>query len=432
MFKCENSGCKNRVFFSEQQYKQHCVFEQKNYELVRTLLRVDSGQTTITQDEIDILRTMQNDFMNGVFTFPCSHVCEESEIACEIACYSPLALVLHQKMHIGMSPSKRFPNHGVFAETPRHMCPLQCLVLDPAAGGVCLHICKDELELAVHRSEHIHGIPFTDLSNPLAPMPPLSTLTCSHQECNQQLFLNEEQLGIHNDYWDGVYHFRCGHTCTKSGKECGLAFSGPIELIHHEMKHEDWSLIDPNNVKCDYCDATFWDKALRDKHHQQGHPQQMAAFRAQRRKDDKTAREKYAANENTRIAQSLRAKLSSFFAISSKVRASTIKQLLGVSLEEARAHLNNNENGLQVGDVDVHIDHIRPISSFDLKRCGLEIMQCFSIYNLQLLRGCEARAKKKKGFSSADRFQYVPIQAKLATLRPGWLENKKCTCGTCE
>jgi hypothetical protein len=26
----------------------------------------------------------------------------------------------------------------------------------------------------------------------------------------------------------------------------------------------------------------------------------------------------------------------------------------------------------------------------------------------------------------------VPIQAKLATLRPAWLQDGKCTCGTCE
>jgi hypothetical protein len=260
----------------------------------------------------------------------------------------------------------------------------------------------------------------------------MSTLTCAHQECKQLQFLNERLLGIHNDFWEGVYHFRCIHQCTHSGKECGLAFSSPLELIHHEMKHEDWSLTDPKNVRCKHCDATFWDKALRNVHHQQNHSQQVTAFRAQRRKDDATARQKYAANENLRIAKSLRSSLTNIFATSSRATESTIKQLLGVSIEEARDHLNNNENGLKVGDEDVHIDHIRPISSFDLKRCKMEIMQCFSIFNLQLMRGCEARAKKKKTFSDADRFQYVPIQAKLATLRPAWLENKKCTCGTCE
>ena len=431
MSKCENSGCTDRSVFAEEASKQHVIHEHKCHEVLRILLSLEPGQWPRTQHEIDILLPMEYDFLNGIFRFPCLHICEESNIACEIACYSPLSLMIHQKMHLKMSPSKRFPNHGDFPREPRQ-CPLQCLVLDPAAGGVCLHVCKDELALEIHRSEHINGIPFTDLRNPLVPIPPMSTLACSHQECKQALFLNERLLGIHNDFWEGVYHFRCSHPCTHSGKECGLAFSSPLELISHEVKHEGWSLTDPKNVKCNHCDATFWHKTLRSKHCQQNHPQQVTAFRAQRRKDDATARQKYAANENLRIAKSLRSSLTNIFATSSKATESTTKQLLGVSIEEARAHLNNNENGLKLGDVDVHIDHIRPMSSFDLKRCKIEIMQCFSIFNLQLMRGCEARAKNKKTFSDADWFKYVPIQAKIATLRPGWLQDGKCTCGTCE
>jgi hypothetical protein len=160
--------------------------------------------------------------------------------------------------------------------------------------------------------------------------------------------------------------------------------------------------------------------------------QTTAASRAKRKKFDTTARQKYAANANLRIAKSLRSSLNRLFNGASRAIDSTPKKLLGVSLEEARTHLNNNENGLQVGEFDVHIDHIRPISSFDLNRCGVEKMQCFSIFNLQLLTGPEVRAKKKKGFNDADMIKYAPIQAKIAELMPVWLQDEKCTCGTCE
>ena len=432
MFKCENIGCTDRSIFSEEQYQQHITFEHKSHELVRRLVSLDSDSMTSTDPIMNHLRSTEQDFLDGIFRFPCLHVCEESGKACKIACFSPLALILHQKQHIKMAPSKRFPNHGVFSPRPKLMCPLQCLVFDKEACGVCLHVCKDELSLEVHRSKHINGISFTDLIDPPEVITPRPMLHCSHQKCKLQLFLNQRELDLHNDYCAGVYHFRCDQPCTQSGKECGLAFQGPTELIRHELQHRDWSLINPNNVKCVDCDATFWGKALRNVHRQQIHPQKLARGRAQQIKDDAIAKQKYAANENLRIAKSLRSSLVHFFDTPSKVRESTIKQLISVSLEEARAHLNNNDNGLQVGDIGVHIDHIRPISSFDLKRCKMEIMQCFSIFNLQLMNRRDARAKSKKTFNDADRFKYVPIQAKLATLRPAWLQDGKCTCGTCE
>jgi hypothetical protein len=160
---CGNSGCEKTSFLSQQELILHNTFERNAAALVRKLRLVDAWQESLTNCEIDLVRAIENDFLKGIFHFPCMYVNEESGKACQIACHSPLDLLEHQKEHIGMSLSKKFPNHGVFTENPVFRCPLQCLVIDMEAGGVCLHVCKDELELEVHRSEHINGIPFTDI-----------------------------------------------------------------------------------------------------------------------------------------------------------------------------------------------------------------------------------------------------------------------------
>jgi hypothetical protein len=144
----------------------HKTFERNASALVHKLIRVDNGEMSWTKCELDLLRGIENDFLKGIFHFPCMHVCEESGKACQIAFRSPLDLLKHQKEHIKIESVHGISIHSIFSDTPKLRRPLQCLLVDMEAGGVCLHQCKDEQELWVHRSEHVNGIPLPDLGKP--------------------------------------------------------------------------------------------------------------------------------------------------------------------------------------------------------------------------------------------------------------------------
>lgn len=77
----------------------------------------------------------------------------------------------------------------------------------------------------------------------------------------------------------------------------------------------------------------------------------------------------------------------------------THEQLLGCSLEEAVAYLEDNPQGLKLGQKNVHIDHVVPISYFkrhtDLRKPIYQCMMCWH-KNLRLMRARNNASKSDK------------------------------------
>ncbi len=152
---------------------------------------------------------------------------------------------------------------------------------------------------------------------------------------------------------------------------------------------------------------------------------------AWRGKTNAYVRERYATDEEYRARCLMRGAMYRIFERAGKDKDASTELLLGVPFSEAVAHLNNNTRGLKVGDVNIHIDHIRPVKSFSLKKCKMEILQCSNINNLQLLPGPENLDKRAR-FNKKDREAYEPIRKIIAALMPAWLARGECSCGECK
>ena len=80
------------------------------------------------------------------------------------------------------------------------------------------------------------------------------------------------------------------------------------------------------------------------------------------------------------------------------VKTEVSEKMLGCTYDELMIHLNTNARGFVFGDDTfgkLHVDHIRPISSFDVL-CYVELLKACNYNNLQLLPASENLAKGAK------------------------------------
>jgi hypothetical protein len=108
-------------------------------------------------------------------------------------------------------------------------------------------------------------------------------------------------------------------------------------------------------------------------------------------------------------------------------------EVLGCDPEELLLHLNNNNRGLVYGmpGVVLHIDHIRPLASFNLL-CRLDLLKVCNWNNLQLLTA-EENGRKSDRFTPADAEAYaLSVGGKaIAELEKGWRLAGVCGCEMC-
>jgi len=77
-------------------------------------------------------------------------------------------------------------------------------------------------------------------------------------------------------------------------------------------------------------------------------------------------------------------------------KAARTKELLGCTWLYAVEYLEKNDRGLTVTDKDIHLDHVRPLSSFKNLHCKFEQRTANHYLNLQLLPAKENLQKHAK------------------------------------
>jgi hypothetical protein len=288
-----------------------------------------------------------------------------------------------------------------------------CDHVDAESGEKCEKACELNGDLAKHKKSHTNVRPFV----------------CEHVGCVER-FKTNNVLTKHQKRHSDVRPFVCEHV------GCGESFHTNYQLQSHWI-HRHASEEDPAKIKqleknkCEDCGEAFLQSDTLKDHRLTTHTAkddpEYIAFRA---KENAYRRHKYANDEEFRTAILMRRAMNRIFDKAGKEKDSSTELLLGVSYEEAVLHLNDNSRGLKLHDDNIHIDHIRPIASFSLKKCKLEILQCSNINNLQLLPGPENEAKSDR-FNDADKEAYEPIRKIIAALMPAWLARGECSCGQC-
>ncbi|KAJ1464248.1 hypothetical protein T484DRAFT_1758242, partial [Baffinella frigidus] len=89
-----------------------------------------------------------------------------------------------------------------------------------------------------------------------------------------------------------------------------------------------------------------------------------------------------------KLAKNTRCRLESCMRAWGFKKASSTQKLLGCTWQQGVDHLDGNDRGLKMSDQGVHIDHIRPLSSFNL-HCKVEQTMANNWCNLQLLPAVE-------------------------------------------
>ena len=247
-----------------------------------------------------------------------------------------------------------------------------------------------------YKSNHQHPQkPMRGTMSPIKKTRIRKIFKCTHPECSKRSFDCAPRLGLHDDFaHKGIFHFVCDHVDAETGKICGKAFEDNGQLkIHKARPHSDVG-------------------------------QHKATHSGEINEENKL---KVALNNHTRRAYEMvgikKTRWSS--------RSSNYLHVLGCSIKEAVAHLNNNTRGLKISQAGVQIDHIQPLVSFKGAKYNMAILFLGNINNLQLLPGPKNRAKFNH-FNDADKEAYKPIRKTITASWSTWLARGECSCGRCK
>jgi hypothetical protein len=110
-------------------------------------------------------------------------------------------------------------------------------------------------------------------------------------------------------------------------------------------------------------------------------------------------RERYKTNPIFALQKKIRARMREMMVNGGYKKTEKTLELLGCTWNEAVTKLEDNPQGLKLNDKGVHIDHIRPMSSFPNLNCEFQQRRCSNINNLQLLTA-------KENLMKTDKFNY--------------------------
>lgn len=277
---------------------------------------------------------------------------------------------------------------------------------------------------------------------------------------------NWAHLGIRSyvcGYIDELDGSKCEHACERPGclqrhkqaqhtrekpfecPDCAEAFiqSGLRRrhyLLHHApADHPDLInlLAKSKAFKCTDCELTFGAPKKRDDHYIRHHHDPLKdnpALVAIQLKKSAHHQKRLAEEPLYGIRRRVRDGLRRLLDTMGLTKNSYSKDVVGCTFEEVMAHLNNNDRGLVYrGDsaVVLHIDHIRPLASFNLG-CRVELLKAANFNNLQLLPGSENISKKDR-FTPLDAAAYADsVGGKaIAELEKGWRAAGVCDCEEC-
>jgi hypothetical protein len=290
---------------------------------------------------------------------------------------------------------------------------------------------------------------------------------CTHAGCTRAPFRGPGGQQMHIDFAHlGIRNFVCDYiTDIVKGTKCGHACETPSQVTQHKHKaHSDvkprecsvcrdtfkttynrdehWirahsAADDPlrTQYKCSSCPKGFITSGERDKHriciHLAEDDPERLAFLEQR---NTTQRARYANDEGYRLGQLARGGLHRLLNKLGISKDKGSQEMLGCTYEELVIHLNNNTRGFIYGDktMDFHIDHIRPIASFN-KRCRIELLKGCNWNNLQLLPGPENQGKGGRFPPKAAAAYAVSTGGMaIAVLEIGWRQSGECKCVECK
>jgi hypothetical protein len=287
-----------------------------------------------------------------------------------------------------------------------------------AEGNICSYKCERRQALQHHKIRHA-GV---------------KSYKCMHVDekgiqCTSSFFI-ATKLTNHMRFHTREKPFKC--------KSCELMFASNSNVrIHWLRMHapED----DPDRIKllakswqCKDCTQTFAQCSnLRShmlRHHTAAGDPALIEFRVHLNSWTKNYNSK---DESARIRTRVRSGLKRLMAKACVTKNVESILLLGCTYDAFLAHLNNNSRGLTFMDAEVpHVDHIKPVSKFNLL-CYVELLHCCNWRNLQLLSK-EANLQKKDRFNEADKLAYEPIESVMAELRKGWKAAGVCACDSCK
>jgi hypothetical protein len=195
------------------------------------------------------------------------------------------------------------------------------------------------------------------------------------------LFRQLSHLQSHMNSHTGYKHL----ACEEPG--CGLYCNGSGNLLDHVMRHHK--------------------------------DQDSSEVKAHKEKINAQRRARYHNDSEYRAAELCRSGLWKWMKANGGFKTSNTERLVGCSWAELVIHLNNNTRGLMVGQDDIDIDHIRPMSSFKAFNDPVEQRCCMNWNNLQLMHKDENR-KEKRAYYNADEYARSDAGKAVAELCVGW------------
>jgi hypothetical protein len=408
----------------------------------------------------------------GINHFVCDYIIDEKNgKTCGQVCSTKGNLTTHERTHSDLYVTRTYKEHWCTHPGCKR-APFTCTShlqqhMDFAHRGIrhfeCDHIMDEEKGTKCGKAFPTHG----KLENHKKERhSEVAEYKCTHTGCEwRKSFGDNIHLQAHIDFFHlGILNFvcdyivddehgtTCGHACERrnnldahkrshsdvrdhecSEPSCGAKFKfDHVRHLHWVRRHSPPNDPARTKHKCTSCTAAFSGTGDLEEHRLYNHvakddPMRLAYL------DRKSAakRAQYANDENHRIACRVRAGLCRVLNNMGLSKECASQVLLGCSYEELVIHLNNNSRGFIYGDetMDFHIDHIRPLASFN-KRCRIELLKSCNWNNLQLLPGPENLGKGGK-FPPSDAAAYAASDGgiAIAVLEVKWRGSKVCGCG---
>ena len=198
--------------------------------------------------------------------------------------------------------------------------------------------------------------------------------------------------------------------------ECNHGFKHKHSLSKHMMIH---SGLKP--FICAHCNCGFTqDTSL--KSHVMYHHTDRDSLEYRQHKDKLNARhrKRYQTDLEYKTRCLIRKSLQSLMRRRGGKKSGSTQDTVGCTYAQLVEHLNDNPYGLKVGDIGIDIDHIRPVSSFNLFNGPVQQRECMNWNNLQLMTKEENRHVKRAQYDAVQYAESEPGKA-IAKLREGWV-----------
>jgi hypothetical protein len=281
----------------------------------------------------------------------------------------PYNLMIHVRIHTGEKPEK-------------------CHCIDANTGTVCgigfvqrsalkRHIGSEHNNEKKHVCEHVYD---------------------DGSKCVES-FNRTEHLEDHMMHHTGLYHSFCSHPNDEGGGVCGKGCTTAAHLADHVMTNHT----DKNSPE----------------------------YKEYREHINQRKRERYAKDVEVRVSVLMRAAFHNYMKKhGGKTAATAYTQfLVGCTWDELVEHLHNNSRGLTLDTPGIHIDHIRPMCSFNNKNANsIEQHRCMNFNNLQLLPGDENR--RKGGDYDVAKYELTDASKAIEKLVPGWVAHYRDAVGS--